>query len=52
MGGDGKLIPGLYAAGNCISSPTREACYGAGVTLGPGMTFECTAAVNASAEQA
>jgi len=43
-------IPGLYGAGNCISSPAAQAYWGPGTTLGLAITYGNLAGVNSANE--
>lgn len=47
----GRPIQGLYGAGNCVASPSREAYYAAGGTIGSAITFAYLAAKHAMGSQ-
>lgn len=48
---EGRPIPGLYGAGNCIASPAGEGYWGGGTTLGLAITFGHIAGANAVREE-
>ncbi|UCV17832.1 FAD-dependent oxidoreductase [Ferribacterium limneticum] len=52
MDASNRPIPGLYGAGNCISSPAAQSYWGAGPTLSLAITFGHLAGVNAAKESA
>jgi 3-oxosteroid 1-dehydrogenase len=50
--GPGGPVPGLYGAGNCVSSVFGEGYPGGGATIGPGMVFGFLAGAHAAARAA
>jgi predicted oxidoreductase len=49
---DGDVIPGLWAAGNAMASPTRMIYGGAGGSLGPALVFGYRAGRHAASTRA
>jgi succinate dehydrogenase/fumarate reductase flavoprotein subunit len=47
----GEPIDGLYAVGNCAASPTGQAYWGAGATLGPMVTYAWLAGSHAGSRE-
>jgi succinate dehydrogenase/fumarate reductase flavoprotein subunit len=51
LGHDNRPIPGLYACGNDMNSPVGGHYIGAGITLGPALTFGYLAAMSLSGSE-
>lgn len=47
---ENKPIHGLYGAGDCVASPTANAYWGGGSTIGPAMTYGYLSGLNAVKE--
>jgi hypothetical protein len=48
----GEPIPGLYGVGNCVASPSAQAYWAGGATLGPILAMAYRAANTAHHESA
>jgi 3-oxosteroid 1-dehydrogenase len=51
LSAEGRPIPGLYGAGNCVASPTGRACFGHGATLATALAFAYLAGSRAAGER-
>ena len=49
---DGNVVPGLFAAGNCASSPAGQAYWAPGATMGLAAVFGAIAGESAASEPA
>ena len=48
LNSEGKEIPGLYAAGNCVAHPTGDGYWGPGSTIGPAFIMGRSAGLSAA----
>jgi predicted oxidoreductase len=50
LAGNGRPVPGLFGAGNCVASASGQAYWGPGCSLGLAITFGYLAGRQAAAE--